>query len=202
MEILDVFVGFVVMMGLLLAGLPVATVMVAMGVAGGMILYGPVLLKSMGPVLWGTSNEPVLTAIPLFILLGELLLRSGLADRMYGTLALWLGRLPGGLLHTNIGCCSLFAATSGSSVATAPRDPGTSLDATSPLTALPVAASLSFCFSDCEPLSPIRAISSSAFLSRVSSNLSPGSGKGFTVPSSSGTRIVRPQVGQSTTSPA
>ncbi|EPX85680.1 TRAP transporter large permease [Salipiger mucosus] len=119
MGIIDVFVGFIVMMGLLLAGLPVATVMVAMGVAGGMILYGPVLLKSMGPVLWGTSNEPVLTAIPLFILLGELLLRSGLADRMYGALALWLGRLPGGLLHTNIGCCSLFAATSGSSVATA-----------------------------------------------------------------------------------
>ncbi|GAA4217555.1 tripartite ATP-independent transporter DctM subunit [Sagittula marina] len=119
MDILDVLVGFITMMGLLLAGLPVATVMVVMGVAGGMILYGPVLLKSMGPVLWGTSNEPVLTAIPLFILLGELLLRSGLADRMYGALALWLGRLPGGLLHTNIGCCSLFAATSGSSVATA-----------------------------------------------------------------------------------
>ncbi len=119
MGILDVLIGFSVMMGLLLIGLPVASVMVAMGVAGGMILYGPVLLKSMGPVLWGTSNEPVLTAIPLFVLLGELLLRSGLADRMYGTLALWLGRLPGGLLHTNIGCCSLFAATSGSSVATA-----------------------------------------------------------------------------------
>jgi len=119
MGIFDILVGFCVMMGLLLVGLPVASVMVAMGVAGGMILYGPVLLTSMGPVLWGTSNEPVLTAIPLFILLGELLLRSGLADRMYETLALWLGRLPGGLLHTNIGCCSLFAATSGSSVATA-----------------------------------------------------------------------------------
>ncbi|MGP6089392.1 TRAP transporter large permease [Antarctobacter jejuensis] len=119
MSIFDVAIGFTIMMGLLLAGLPVASVMVAMGVLGGMILYGPVLLQSMGPVIWGTSNEPVLTAIPLFILLGELLLRSGLADRMYGALALWLGRLPGGLLHTNIGCCALFAATSGSSVATA-----------------------------------------------------------------------------------
>ncbi|SFJ67498.1 TRAP transporter large permease [Celeribacter neptunius] len=119
MSIVDILVGFTVMMGLLLIGLPVAVVMVALGVLGGMILYGPVLLKSMGPVLWGVSNENVLTAIPLFILLGELLLRSGLADRMYGALALWLGRLPGGLLHTNIGACSLFAATSGSSVATA-----------------------------------------------------------------------------------
>ena len=119
MSFLDVAVGFVTMMGLLMIGFPVAVVMVAMGVLGGMILYGPVLLKSMGPVLWGVSNENVLTAIPLFILLGEILLRSGLADRMYGALALWLGRLPGGLLHTNIGACALFAATSGSSVATA-----------------------------------------------------------------------------------
>ncbi|MEZ5737979.1 MAG: TRAP transporter large permease subunit, partial [Burkholderiaceae bacterium] len=83
MGILDVSVGFAVMMGLLLTGFPVAVVMVLLGVVGGMILYGSVLLKSMGPVLWGVSNENVLTAIPLFILLGELLLRSGLADRMY-----------------------------------------------------------------------------------------------------------------------
>lgn len=119
MTIVDITIGFVVMMGLLFIGFPVAVVMVAMGVGGGMLLYGPVLLQSMGPVLWGVQNENVLTAIPLFILLGELLLRSGIADRMYGALALWLGRLPGGLLHTNIGCCALFAATSGSSVATA-----------------------------------------------------------------------------------
>jgi tripartite ATP-independent transporter DctM subunit len=119
MTIVDIAVGFVVMMGLLMIGFPVAIVMVAMGVLGGVLLYGPVLLQSMGPVLWGVQNGNVLTAIPLFILLGELLLRSGIADRMYGALALWLGRLPGGLLHTNIGCCALFAATSGSSVATA-----------------------------------------------------------------------------------
>lgn len=119
MTIADIAIGFTVMMGLLLIGFPVAIVMVAIGVIGGMLLYGPVLMQSMGPVLWGVQNENVLTAIPLFILLGELLLRSGIADRMYGTLALWLGRLPGGLLHTNIGCCALFAATSGSSVATA-----------------------------------------------------------------------------------
>lgn len=119
MGIFDVLIGFSLLMGLLLVGLPVATVMVAIGVLGGAMLYGPALLTSMGPVLWGVSNEPVLAAIPLFILLGELLLRSGIADRMYGALSLWLGRLPGGLLHTNIGCCSLFAATSGSSVATA-----------------------------------------------------------------------------------
>lgn len=119
MGIGSVFVGFFGMMGLLLMSMPIAVIMVVLGVIGGVTLYGWPLLNSMGPVIWGTQNENILTAIPLFILLGELLLRSGIADRMYGALALWLGRLPGGLLHTNIGCCALFAATSGSSVATA-----------------------------------------------------------------------------------
>jgi tripartite ATP-independent transporter DctM subunit len=93
--------------------------MVVIGVIGGMISFGWPLVMSMGSVVWGTQNENILTAIPLFILLGELLLRSGIADRMYGAMSLWVARLPGGLLHTNIGCCALFAATSGSSVATA-----------------------------------------------------------------------------------
>jgi tripartite ATP-independent transporter DctM subunit len=73
----------------------------------------------MGSVVWGTLNNSVMTAIPLFMLLGEILLRSGIADKMFDVLAVWLGRLPGGLLHTNIGTCALFSATSGSSVATA-----------------------------------------------------------------------------------
>ena len=113
-----VFTGFFGMMGLLLMSFPIAVIMVVLGVIGGVLLYGWPLLNSMGPVIWGVQNENILTAVPLFILLGELLLRSGIADRMYGALAIWLNRLPGGLLHTNIGCCSLFAATSGSSVAT------------------------------------------------------------------------------------
>lgn len=119
MGIGSVLVGFVSMMGLLLLSFPIAVIMVVLGVIGGVMLYGWPLLNSMGPVIWGVQNENLLTAIPLFILLGELLLRSGIADKMYSALALWLGRLPGGLLHTNIGCCALFAATSGSSVATA-----------------------------------------------------------------------------------
>ncbi|MBE0454903.1 MAG: TRAP transporter large permease [Roseovarius sp.] len=119
MSMIEISVGFVCLLGLLLVGFPVAVSIVTLGVIGGMVLFGPVLLKSMGPVLWGVSNANVLTAIPLFILLGELLLRSGIADRMYKALALWLERLPGGLLHTNVGASALFAATSGSSVATA-----------------------------------------------------------------------------------
>ncbi len=119
MGALEIGIGFAVMLALMLLSMPIAVVMVLVGVAGGLMIFGWPLLSSVGPVAWGTQNENILTAIPLFILLGELLLRSGIADKMYGALSLWLGRLPGGLLHTNIGCCSLFAATSGSSVATA-----------------------------------------------------------------------------------
>ncbi len=119
MGMTSVLVGFSGLMIMLFLSMPVAVIMVTLGVVGGVMLYGWPLLDSMGPVIWGVQNENVLTAIPLFILLGELLLRSGVADKMYTALALWLGRLPGGLLHSNIGCCALFAATSGSSVATA-----------------------------------------------------------------------------------
>ena len=111
--------AFFVMVGLMLLGLPIAAVMMLVGLGGGMIAYGDAFLASSASVAWGTMRENGLTAIPLFVLLGEFLLRSGMADRMYSAFAAWLGGLPGGLLHTNIGCCALFAATSGSSVATA-----------------------------------------------------------------------------------
>jgi len=111
--------GFVVMVALMLLGLPIAAVMLGVGLVGGMIAFGLAFFQSTASIAWGTLSENGLTAIPLFVLLGELLLRSGMADRMYTAFAAWFGRLPGGLLHTNIGCCALFAATSGSSVATA-----------------------------------------------------------------------------------
>ncbi|MCA0407563.1 MAG: TRAP transporter large permease, partial [Proteobacteria bacterium] len=77
------------------------------------------LTRAMGELAWSTNNEFLLVAIPLFILLGEVLLRSGFAERMYSAMSLWLSWLPGGLMHANIGASALFAATSGSSVATA-----------------------------------------------------------------------------------
>ena len=119
MTITIIFLAFLVMLAIMLAGMPIAVVMAVMGAVGGVLTFGWPLVNSMGPVMWSVMNENLLTAIPLFIFLGEIMLRSGMADRMYGALSLWLDRLPGGLLHTNIGCCALFAATSGSSVATA-----------------------------------------------------------------------------------
>ncbi len=114
-----VAIGFIGMLGMMLAGLPIAVSMAAVGILGGIAAYGMPFMNSIAPVVWGVHNDNLLTSIPLFVLMGELLLRSGIADRMFGAMAAWLGRLPGGLLHTNIGCSALFAATSGSSVATA-----------------------------------------------------------------------------------
>lgn len=94
----------------------------ALGVLGLILdpLYSMLpLTRALGELSWSTSNEFLLVAIPLFILLGEILLRAGFAERMYGAMSLWLSWLPGGLMHANIGACTLFAATSGSSVATA-----------------------------------------------------------------------------------
>ena len=72
-----------------------------------------------GQTLWAPSSNYVLVAVPLFLLMGDILLRAGLSERLYRALNIWLNRLPGGVLHTNIVSCALFSAISGSSVATA-----------------------------------------------------------------------------------
>jgi C4-dicarboxylate transporter DctM subunit len=119
MNIGVISIAFFSMVGMMLLGLPIAVAMAAIGIIGGIAAYGIPFMDSIAPVVWGVQNDNLLTAIPLFILMGEILLRSGIADRMYTSLAAWFGRLPGGLLHTNIACSAMFAATSGSSVATA-----------------------------------------------------------------------------------
>lgn len=99
--------------------LPVGAALGVLGLALDPLFSMLPLSRAMGELAWSTSNEFLLVAIPLFILLGEILLRAGFAERMYGAMAQWLSWLPGGLMHANIGASTLFAATSGSSVATA-----------------------------------------------------------------------------------
>ena len=70
--------------GMMLLGLPIAVSMVLVGAGAGVVVFGVPFLASTGAMLWGVLNDNLLTAAPLFILLGELLLRSGMADRMYG----------------------------------------------------------------------------------------------------------------------
>ncbi len=113
------FVGFVAMLGLMFLGLHVATAMFAVGLLGAAVYLGMPIVNALGTQLWNVTDNFVLLAIPMFVLLGELLVRCGSTDRMYRALSDWLSPLPGGLLHSNIVASALFAAVSGSSVATA-----------------------------------------------------------------------------------
>ena len=114
-----VWVTLAMLIGLLALAVPVAAVLGVLGLALSEIYSRLPLSLAMGEMAWATSNNFLLVAIPFFVLLGEILLRSGMAERMYGALVLWMPWLPGGLMHSNIAACAMFAATSGSSVATA-----------------------------------------------------------------------------------
>ena len=73
---------------------------------------------AMAVTIWGSLSSWTLTALPLFVWMGEILFRTRLSEDMFKGLAPWLSRLPGRLLHTNIIGCTIFAAVSGSSAAT------------------------------------------------------------------------------------
>ena len=73
---------------------------------------------AMLTTIWSASSSWTLTALPLFIWMGEILFRTRLSEDMFKGLAPWMARLPGGLVHTNIVGCTVFAAVSGSSAAT------------------------------------------------------------------------------------
>ena len=75
---------------------------------------GDVMITTM----WSTASSWTLTALPLFVWMGEILYRTRLSEDMFKGLAPWMARLPGGLMHTNIVGCTIFAAVSGSSAAT------------------------------------------------------------------------------------
>jgi tripartite ATP-independent transporter DctM subunit len=114
-------IGFAIaiLVGLLVLSLPVAAALMGVGLALDMAYSFLPLRRVLGDTAWGVSTDVVLFSIPLFVMLGEVMLRSGIAERMYDAMARWLGWLPGGLMHANVGTCTLFAAISGSSVATA-----------------------------------------------------------------------------------
>ncbi|MFN4008320.1 MAG: TRAP transporter large permease [Pannonibacter sp.] len=111
----------------LLGGMTLASVMTGavLGAALGLTGFAVLHFFSGGATnlgvqaVWNTFNSYTLTAIPLFILLGEILVASGLARNVYRAMSPLFARLPGGLLHTNIAVCTLFGAVSGSSMAVA-----------------------------------------------------------------------------------
>lgn len=111
--------GFLLLLGLMMLGFHVGTVLGAVALLGAGLYVGAPVVRAFATQLYASMDDAILLAIPLYILLGEILVRGGATDRMYQSLALWFNRLPGGLLHTNIGASAMFSAVSGSSVATA-----------------------------------------------------------------------------------
>jgi tripartite ATP-independent transporter DctM subunit len=73
---------------------------------------------AMAVTIWGSASSWTLTALPMFLWMGEILFRTKLSEDMFKGLAPWLEKLPGRLLHTNVIGCTIFAAVSGSSAAT------------------------------------------------------------------------------------
>jgi TRAP-type mannitol/chloroaromatic compound transport system permease large subunit len=100
---LEIGLGFALMLGLMFLGLHVATAMFITAMTGALLWLGMPAVNNFGTQMWAATEDYVLLSIPLYILLGEILVRGGATDRMYQSLADWLNPLPGGLLHTNIG---------------------------------------------------------------------------------------------------
>src|SRR3970040_456317 len=108
-----------VLVAVLALAVPVAAGLGVLGLALSEVYSKLPLALAIGEMSWAASDNFLLVGLPFFVLLGEILLRSGIAERMYNALALWVPWLPGGLMHSNIAACAMFASTSGSSVATA-----------------------------------------------------------------------------------
>ena len=113
------FVILSILMALIIAAVPVAAVLGILSLSLDELFMRGRRSLMLGDFVWEQSVEYILVAIPMFILLGEIMLRAGIALRMYNAVIQWLSWLPGGLMHANIGSCAIFAASSGSSVATA-----------------------------------------------------------------------------------
>ncbi|MFV1528681.1 MULTISPECIES: TRAP transporter large permease [unclassified Phaeobacter] len=107
------------LLALLSLSIPVGIVLFLLGFGIDAFFSPFPLTKGLGNLVWSTSNNATLIAIPFFVLLGEVLVRSGIANRTYAALDRWVSWMPGGLVHANVATSTMFSAISGSSVATA-----------------------------------------------------------------------------------
>lgn len=114
------FIIFVLLIaGSLLIGQWIAFALGSAGIIIILLSRGFLGLSAINSIVWNTTNNYLFIAVPLFLLMGEIMQRTGVTEYFYRGMGVLLRWLPGGLLHANIGACSLFAAISGSSVATA-----------------------------------------------------------------------------------
>jgi C4-dicarboxylate transporter DctM subunit len=111
-----VFLG--VLFFLLGSGIWVGLALLGVALTGMLMFTSRPAGDAMVTTIWTASSSWTLTALPLFIWMGEILFRTRLSDDLFRGLAPWMARLPGGLLHVNVAGCALFAAISGSSAAT------------------------------------------------------------------------------------
>lgn len=100
------------------SGIWVAISMIGVSTIGMMLFTSRPVGDAMATTIWGTSSSWTLTALPLFVWMGEILFRTKLSENLFAGLSPWMQRLPGGLIHVNVVGCALFAAISGSSAAT------------------------------------------------------------------------------------
>lgn len=109
----------VTLVGLLVIGVRVALTLGIMGLLGLLFLLPTPQLSVLAERSWNSVNTFTLTAVPMFVLMGALLIRSGVTREMFDSMGKWFGRTPGGLAHATVGASAVFAAVSGSSLATA-----------------------------------------------------------------------------------
>jgi tripartite ATP-independent transporter DctM subunit len=114
-----ILTGTALLVLLLGTSIPVAAALALLGLILSELFTSFPLIRAIGETSWGAASEVIIVSVPMFILMGEILLRSGVAEKMYDAMVQWFSWLPGGLMHSNIGACTMFAATSGSSAATA-----------------------------------------------------------------------------------
>tara|TARA_A100001015_G_scaffold220778_1_gene248429 strand:- start:1996 stop:3306 length:1311 start_codon:yes stop_codon:yes gene_type:complete len=100
------------------SGIWVALSMIGVSAIGMMLFTSRPVGDAMATTIWGTSSSWTLTALPLFVWMGEILFRTKLSENLFKGLSPWIQKLPGGLIHVNVVGCALFAAISGSSAAT------------------------------------------------------------------------------------
>ena len=100
------------------SGIWVALSMIGLSAVGMMLFTSRPVGDAMATTIWGTSSSWTLTALPLFVWMGEILFRTKLSENLFKGLSPWMQKLPGGLIHVNVVGCALFAAISGSSAAT------------------------------------------------------------------------------------
>ncbi len=100
------------------SGIWVALSMIGVSAIGMMLFTSRPVGDAMATTIWGTSSSWTLTALPLFVWMGEILFRTKLSENLFKGLSPWLQKMPGGLIHVNVVGCALFAAISGSSAAT------------------------------------------------------------------------------------